>query len=69
MSSKISGVPRSPFLVFIAGHHLGTDLYLPRIPALPGEEALEVTRQEGRELFAQALESHTSTAERISPSL
>lgn len=52
----------SPLLVFIAEHHLRTDLYLPRILTLLGEKALEVIREEDRELFAQALESHTPTA-------
>ena len=59
----------SPLLVFIAEHHLRTDLYLPRILALLGERALEVIREEDRELFARALESHTPTAERTPPSL
>ncbi|MGC8839112.1 MAG: TrmB family transcriptional regulator [Anaerolineae bacterium] len=59
----------SPLLVFIVEHHLRTDLYLPRILALLGEKALEVIREEDRELFARALESHTPTARRTpSPS-
>ncbi len=48
----------SPLLVFIAEHHLRTDLYLPQILALLGDQALEVIQEEDRELFARALESH-----------
>ncbi len=48
----------SPLLVFIAEHHLRTDLYLPQILALLGDEALEIIQEEDRELFARALESH-----------
>jgi len=48
----------SPLLVFIAEHHLRTDLYLPRILTLLGERALDVIQEEDRELFARALESH-----------
>jgi sugar-specific transcriptional regulator TrmB len=48
----------SSLLVFIAEHHLRTDLYLPQILALLGERALEVIQEEDRELFARALESH-----------
>jgi len=48
----------SPLLVFIAEHHLRTDLYLPQILALLGDEALEIIEEEDRELFARALESH-----------
>jgi len=47
----------SPLLVFIAEHHLRTDLYLPQILALLGDQALDVIREEDRELFARALES------------
>ncbi len=50
----------SPLLVFVAEHHLRTDLYLPRILALLGDRALEVIQEEDRELFARALESHIS---------
>jgi Cd2+/Zn2+-exporting ATPase len=50
----------SPLLVFIAEHHLRTDLYLPQILALLGERALDVIQAEDRELFAQAMESHIS---------
>lgn len=48
----------SPLLVFIAEHHLRTDLYLPQILSLLGEEAFKVIKKEDRELFSRALESH-----------
>ena len=48
----------SPLIVFIAEHHLRTDLYLPQILALLGDRALDVIHAEDRELFARALESH-----------
>jgi Cd2+/Zn2+-exporting ATPase len=48
----------SPLLVFVAEHHLRTDLYLPQLLALLGDRALEVIQEEDRELFARALESH-----------
>ena len=47
----------SPLLVFIAEHHLRTDLYLPRLLALIGDAALDLIRPADRELFAQVLES------------
>lgn len=47
----------SPLLVFIAEHHLRTDLYLPRILAELGDNALNLIQEEDRELFARALES------------
>jgi len=47
----------SPLLVFIAEHHLRTDLYLPQILALLGDRALNLIQEEDRELFARALES------------
>jgi sugar-specific transcriptional regulator TrmB len=47
----------SPLLVFIAEHHLRTDLYLPQILALLGDRALDIIQEEDRELFARALES------------
>jgi sugar-specific transcriptional regulator TrmB len=47
----------SPLLVFIAEHHLRTDLYLPRILAMLGESALDLIQDEDRPLFAYALES------------
>jgi hypothetical protein len=53
---------RSPLLVFIAEHHLRTDPYLPLVLALLGDRALEVIREEDRELFAHALESHISAS-------
>ncbi len=49
---------RSPLFVFIAEHHLRTDLYLPQVLALLGERAREVIREEDWELFARAMESH-----------
>jgi sugar-specific transcriptional regulator TrmB len=48
----------SPLLVFIAEHHLRTDLYLPQVLALLGDRALDIIQEEDRELFARALESH-----------
>ncbi len=51
----------SPLLVFIAEHHLRTDLYLPRILALLGDRALDLIQEEDRELFARALESQISS--------
>jgi hypothetical protein len=49
----------TPLLVFIAEHHLRTDLYLPEILAQLGDRALEIIHEKDRELFARALESHT----------
>jgi sugar-specific transcriptional regulator TrmB len=51
----------SALLVFIAEHHLRTDLYLPQILALLGDRALDLIQEEDRELFARALESHISS--------
>ncbi len=51
----------SPLLVFIAEHHLRTDLYLPQILALLGDRALDLIQDEDRELFARALESRVSS--------
>jgi sugar-specific transcriptional regulator TrmB len=48
----------SPLLVFIAEHHLRTDLYLPQVLALLGERAWKVIQEQDRELFARAMESH-----------
>jgi sugar-specific transcriptional regulator TrmB len=50
----------SPLLVFIAEHHLRTDLYLPQVLALLGDRALDVIQKEDRYLFAHALESQIS---------
>ena len=50
----------SPLLVFIAEHHLRTDLYLPQILALLGDRALDIIQEEDRDLFARAVESHIS---------
>jgi sugar-specific transcriptional regulator TrmB len=47
----------TPLLVFIAEHHLRTDLYLPQILSLLGDRALEIIQEHDRELFARALES------------
>lgn len=47
----------SPLLVFIAEHHLRTDLYLPQILALLGDRALDLIHEQDRDLFARALES------------
>jgi len=51
----------SPLLVFVAEHHLRTDLYLPQILALLGDKALDLIQEEDRELFARALESHINS--------
>jgi hypothetical protein len=51
---------RSPLFVFLAEHHLRTDLYLPQILAELGEQALSLIHEEDRDLFARALESHLS---------
>jgi sugar-specific transcriptional regulator TrmB len=48
----------SPLLVFIAEHHLRTDLYLPQVLALLGERAIEVIQEEDQPLFARAMESY-----------
>jgi sugar-specific transcriptional regulator TrmB len=48
----------SPLLVFIAEHHLRTDLYLPQVLSLLGDRALDIIQEEDRGLFARALESH-----------
>jgi sugar-specific transcriptional regulator TrmB len=47
----------SPLFVFIAEHHLRTDLYLPRVLSLLGEQARSLIQEEDRELFACAFES------------
>jgi sugar-specific transcriptional regulator TrmB len=44
-------------LVFIAEHHLRTDLYLPQLLTMLGDQALTIIQEEDRELFARALES------------
>ncbi|MGB9777296.1 MAG: TrmB family transcriptional regulator [Anaerolineae bacterium] len=53
----------SPLLVFIAEHHLRTDPYLPQILACLGDRAGEIIREEDRELFARAMESHVGKTE------
>ena len=47
----------NPLVVFIAEHHLRTDLYLPQILACLGENALDLIHEEDRELFSRAMES------------
>jgi Cd2+/Zn2+-exporting ATPase len=47
----------SPLFVFVAEHHLRTDLYLPRVLALLGERAHDLIQEEDQELFACAFES------------
>lgn len=47
----------SPLFVFVAEHHLRTDLYLPRVLALLGDKAMEVIHEDDRELFAVPFES------------
>ena len=48
----------SRLIVFLAEHHLRTDLYLPEILTLLGDRALEIIHPDDRSLFSQALESH-----------
>jgi Cd2+/Zn2+-exporting ATPase len=50
----------SPLLVFVAEHHLRTDLYLPRMMALLGDHALDIIQEEDRGLFVRAMESTIS---------
>jgi sugar-specific transcriptional regulator TrmB len=47
----------SPLFVFVAEHHLRTDLYLPKVLDLLGDQAWDVIQEEDRELFAFAFES------------
>jgi sugar-specific transcriptional regulator TrmB len=47
----------SPLFVFVAEHHLRTDLYLPHVLSLLGEQAMDLIHEEDRELFARAFES------------
>ena len=47
----------SSLFVFLAEHHLRTDQYLPKILECLEDRALEIIREEDRELFARALES------------
>ncbi len=49
---------RNSLFVFVAEHHLRTDLYLPQILAQLGDDALDIIQEEDRELFSRALESH-----------
>ena len=47
----------SPLFVFVAEHHLRTDLYLPQVLAMLGDRAMDVISEEDRDLFAYAFES------------
>ena len=47
----------SPLFVFVAEHHMRTDLYLPRVLALLGDQAQDLIREEDWDLFACAFES------------
>jgi HTH-type transcriptional regulator, sugar sensing transcriptional regulator len=47
----------SQLFVFIAEHHLRTDLYLPRMLSMLGDRALDLIQEQDRELFACAFES------------
>lgn len=47
----------SPLFVFVAEHHLRTDLYLPRLVSHLGDEALDFIDEADRELFAVPFES------------
>ena len=47
----------SPLFVFVAEHHLRTDLYLPQVLDLLGAHAWDVIHEEDRDLFAFAFES------------
>jgi len=47
----------SPLFVFVAEHHLRTDLYLPRVLSLLQNQAPDFIREEDRDLFACAFES------------
>jgi sugar-specific transcriptional regulator TrmB len=47
----------SPLFVFVTEHHLRTDLYLPRVLAMLGEDAFDLIQEEDHELFACAFES------------
>lgn len=47
----------SPLFVFVAEHHLRTDLYLPHVLSLLEGQDLDFIHEEDRELFACAFES------------
>jgi hypothetical protein len=51
----------SPLFVFVAEHHMRTDLYLPRVLALLGDRAGDLIDREDWELFACAFESRLET--------
>jgi sugar-specific transcriptional regulator TrmB len=46
----------SPLFVFVAEHHLRTDLYLPHVLSLLEDQAPDFIREEDRDLFACAFE-------------
>jgi len=48
---------RSPLFVFVAEHHLRTDLYLPQVLALLGDRARDLIEDEDWDIFACAMES------------
>ncbi len=48
---------RSPLFVFVAEHHLRTDIYLPQVLSMLGDKALEVIDEADRDLFATPFES------------
>jgi sugar-specific transcriptional regulator TrmB len=50
----------NPLMVFLAEHHLRTDLYLPQLLACLGADALELIAEEDRDLFARAMENKIS---------
>jgi hypothetical protein len=47
----------SPLFVFVAEHHLRTDLYLPHVLALLGAQGLDLIQEQDRALFSSAFES------------
>jgi len=51
----------SPLFVFVAEHHMRTDLYLPRVLALLGDQARGLIHEEDWDLFACAFESRLET--------
>lgn len=50
----------NPLMVFLAEHHLRTDLYLPQLLSCLGDDALDLIAEEDRGLFARAMESKIS---------
>jgi sugar-specific transcriptional regulator TrmB len=51
----------SPLFVFVAEHHLRVDFYLPHVLAMLGDRAIDLIREEDRDLFAVAFESRLET--------